>query len=612
MENKLLSFTELEEILNSVSPVDVADIIAPYFKDKIIYHSNKCYVINKNMIYEDKTGELGDILLTDVSKLILNSYRNLDESKKNEIIHKELKSKHKLFENKDIKKYIPQLITNLTNNDIKFDSYLNIIHFLNGYYNLELKQFFHRRLGEHYITNCINHEYKKSNDSDKRKIYKELKKIYHKKDILDAMLTIIGSALTGQAIRGSYILFLLGNASAGKSTLLDISKSSFGCYVKQIKPDTFVEGKNQDKIVNTYCKGSYIRITWLNEPKDKSFDTAFLKSWADGECNAEKLYQEGSHDFKHYSLTIFTANTMPRLKLDGGVKRRIRALEHKSKFTPNKNEVNEEAHVYYADEDFKNNFDDNINMKLAFFNLIAEYAYDWLLQSKKIDLPEEFTETTNNVLESNDIIKDFIDGNLTITDDEKDKIGKNKMLEIFNKAYPNKHFEVTQLTTLLKEKGLKYNRQLRYNNIQGSFYGVRLKQDLDDPKELDLTIEQQIESLENQKYGIEQQILKLKQQLPTNKKEEDIKPEPKEEPQEEPKEEPKEDDKLVKIKKPKIEKQTNEEKETASKYIREGDLYVNIETNNKYEFEKDKPIVFNDVENAFNNDFSNIRNYFNV
>ncbi len=521
MEGKnLLSYADFENILQAISPVEVANIISPYFENKIIYHNDVCYKINDNLIYKDITKKASSTLLNDVSKLIITSFRNLEKKQQQNIRDKELRNKQGLFDNTDIKKYEPQLIYNLTNNDIKFDSYLNIVHFINGYFNFELNRFFPRRLGEHYITICINHEYKKSNPYDKINIYKELKKIYHRKDVLDSMLSIIGSALTGQAIRGSYILFLIGNASAGKSTLLDMAKCAFGCYVKQIKPDTFSEGKSQDKIVNTYFKGSYIRLSWINEPKDKPFDIPFLKAWADGECNSERLYEEGSHDFKHYSLTIFTSNTMPRLKLDGGVKRRIRALKHTSRFTPNLNEVNEGEHVYYANDDFKYNFENSIDMKLAFFNLIADYTYDWLLKFKKINLPEEFTETANDILESNDIIRDFIDGNIDITDNEKDKIGKNKMLEIFNKSYPNKHFEVTQLTTLLKEKGLKYNRQLRYNNIQGSFYGVRCKQDVaqEEPEDSDLSIDQQIESLEMQKYGIEQSVLKLKQQLPMDHK----------------------------------------------------------------------------------------------
>ena len=118
-----------------------------------------------------------------------------------------MKSHHKLFNNTDIKKYEPQLIYNLTNNDISFDSYLNIVHFMNGYFDFKLNKFSHRRLGEHYITVCINYEYKKSKPIDETNIYKELKKIYNKKEVLEAMLSILGSALTGQAIRGSYLLF---------------------------------------------------------------------------------------------------------------------------------------------------------------------------------------------------------------------------------------------------------------------------------------------------------------------------------------------------------------------------------------------------------------------
>jgi len=56
--------------LQSKSPVEVADIISPYFEDVIIYHNNKCYKINDNMVYEEITKGSGNILLTDVSKLM--------------------------------------------------------------------------------------------------------------------------------------------------------------------------------------------------------------------------------------------------------------------------------------------------------------------------------------------------------------------------------------------------------------------------------------------------------------------------------------------------------------------------------------------------------------
>jgi hypothetical protein len=171
------------------------------------------------------------------------------------------------------------------------------------------------------------------------------------------------------------------------------------------KTDTFVEGKNTDKIVNTYDKRPYIRITWLNEPKDKKFDATFFKSWADDECNSEKLYAEGSHDFKHYSLTFLTANNLSNLNVDTGVTRRIRACPHKSKFVDNEKDKDEKNHTYLKDKDFMENFENDIGMKLAFFQMMAEVGHEWL-KTKKIDVPEQFTELEESIKSTNDHIQD--------------------------------------------------------------------------------------------------------------------------------------------------------------------------------------------------------------
>jgi hypothetical protein len=347
---------------------------------------------------------------------------------------------------------------------------------------MEAKEFKKRVIGKDYITKYISRDFKESNTKRKDKLLKELAKIYPNKKILKAILTILGSALTGLAVRDSYLMFLIGKSSAGKSTILDLTKYATEIYVKQIKPDTFVEGKNTDKIVNTYEKALYIRLTWLNEPKDRKFDSAFIKSWADGECNAEKLYQEGSHDFRHFSLTIFTANNMPNIQVSEGVQRRMRAYEHKSKFTENENEVDEINNIYLADKDFKSIFEHSDKDKNAFVEILVEYAYKWL-QTKKLELPEEFSECTNTILDMNDHIQDFIDGKLTITKNDENRIGKQQMLKLFTTACPNRHLTELQLISELKNRGVIYDRKKRFNNVQGCFIGVEQKGIHDDDED---------------------------------------------------------------------------------------------------------------------------------
>ncbi len=536
--NNFVTCSEFKKMIRSISPNESSVIIGKYIKNKIIFNNDKCYIVNDYIVYEN-TKNSENQLLNIVSTLLFESYNHLQTDEKDDL--KEIKGYDRIFKNSNIKEYIPQLVKELTKNNFKFDSYFSKIHFKNGYKDLETKQFHKRILGKDFITACISYDYNESLEKTRDELLLKLAKIYPKKSVLTAVLTIIGSALTGLAIRDSYLLFLLGRASAGKSTILDLTKYTVECYVKQVKPDMFMDGKNTDKIVNTYDKCIFIRITWINEPKDKKFDSTFIKSWCDGECNAEKLYAEGSHDFKHFSITVFTANNMPNINVDGGVTRRIRSYEHQSKFIDNKKEVNEKENVFLSDKDFKTNFDNSIEMKLAFFDIIAEYAFEWL-KTKKIHLPEEFTEAKSNIIDSNDHIQDFIDGYLTTTNNQDDRIGKNEMLKLFSEINQGKHLTILQMITLLKEKGLKYDRQLRVDGIQGCFYNIKLKRDEDNEDydngiskkdmSVKITIDEQIEHYTKLLNDLSQQKIKeiddfvVKTKVTKNNKKQLVEPEP--------------------------------------------------------------------------------------
>ena len=180
-------------------------------------------------------------------------------------------------------------------------------------------------------------------------------------------------------------------------------------------------------------------------------------------------------------------------------------------------------------------------MKLAFFDIIAEYAFEWL-KTKKIHLPEEFTEAKANIIDSNDHIQDFIDGYLTTTNNQDDRIGKNEMLKLFSEINQGKHLTILQMITLLKEKGLKYDRGLRVDGIQGCFHNIKLKRDVDNEDydngiskkdmSVKITIDEQIEhytkllnDLRNQKIKeIDDFVVKTK--VTKNNKKQLVEPEP--------------------------------------------------------------------------------------
>lgn len=494
---------DFKTLIRAISPNERSIIIAKHLKHKIIFSKGSCYFIQKNVTYKC-VKKYKDELLPIVTALLIDSFRKLSDDDRKDI--EDLPKYKDIFENAHVTLYLPQLKSDLTDDKVSFDIYLNQTHFNNGYFDISTNEFKQRVMGTHFITNCITYDYLPPKKESIDFVLNKISKIYPDKDSMSAILTILGSALTGIAIRDSYILFFIGDGSAGKSTIMDLTKYTVECYLKQLKPDMFVEGKNTDKIINTYDKNPYIRVTWLNEPRDKKFDSTVFKSWADGECNAEKLYEEGSHDFKHYSLTFLTANNMPNIQVDGGTRRRIRACPHNSKFVDNKNMVNEENHVYLKDQDFKSRFEQSTDLKNAFFYLLATRAHNWL-KTRKIDLPESFKELTETIIDSNDHIKDFIDGNLERTNNEDDRIGKHQMLELYSQMYPNKHLQQLQLQMLLKERGIKYHRQLRSNGVQGCFYGVKISTKYDkDQDDNDDEIEETIKVDRSVKPTLDEEI----------------------------------------------------------------------------------------------------------
>jgi len=124
-----MDITDFKNMIRSVSPDQRANIVKKDLLDKIIFYKDDCYLLNEDtMIYTIVKKQEGN-LLSLISKLILNSFENLSKTHQEDI--KEIKTYNKIFENTYTKTYLPQLITQLTNDNIKFDLYFKEIHFKN-------------------------------------------------------------------------------------------------------------------------------------------------------------------------------------------------------------------------------------------------------------------------------------------------------------------------------------------------------------------------------------------------------------------------------------------------------------------------------------------------
>ena len=95
----------------------------------------------------------------------------------------------------------------------------------------------------------------------------------------------------------------------------------------------------------------------------------------------------------------------------------------------------------------------------TWFDILCSYCSRWL-KGEKPKLSENFEETKQVTAGSSDTFQDFIDSRLTVTDKPEDKVGKNKMHQLFIAMYPTKHLTVQQVIYPLKEKGIPYDGYL--------------------------------------------------------------------------------------------------------------------------------------------------------
>ena len=519
-QTDLLNYNEIDLLIRSDFPNERALIITNKLKHYIFIYENIVYVFNKDTItykqIEDSIGnKKDDFIISKISCYIEASIKNLNEHEMKSLKYDHPKSFNKICENSNISRSLSQIRVELTMVDKPFKPDYFQLHFKNGYIDLRTLEFKQRIVGEDFIKNYINRDYEKSNEEKEKYFFNILKQIYPNEKDLETMLFILGSALTGKATKLQKILFLLGDGSAGKSTIMEITQSAIGCYFETLPDYAFSDNnKDKNKSFSTFYNNESVRIIWTNEPKTDKMDASTFKKFCEGTIKGELLYKNGTYEFSHNGLPIFTANEMPNINIDTGVKRRFRAYNHTSYFTEVKSEVNEEKNIYYKNLLLLDNIIEK-NMLNTWIEILCRYAKRWL-EGEEIPITENFNKATDEIIEVNDIVKDFVESKLLITKVDmditarrEDRIGKNEMLDLYREMYPKRGITTQLLIPKLRNFKIEYDKGIIGNDgTRGCFVGVKIKNTNDD--EEDLTINKLYPALDTKEKDNEIKLLKLK------------------------------------------------------------------------------------------------------
>jgi hypothetical protein len=475
-DDKLLSYDELMELSNKASTykTDRMNIFKKQIGNNLVVVNENIYLYcNQLRIYLKSTMPPSEFLLSYLLILKEKSHKKLKYNEKKLLPINKVND----FENpKDINLLINYM---KKENNYFSDPKLDEIHFMNGYINLKSGCIYERTQKDK-MTYCVMREYKTPSEKGLLTMIKFINKIYPQENDRDNILSMYGDAMTGRSPEKQYSLFLLGLGGSGKSIILNLLKICFQDYVFQLKEDTLsIYNNKQDRILNMFIYKKYVRIAFINELVGKINDSVF-KQLAEGKIQTTTLFQEGMNDVILNSLMVFMSNEFPNIKMDSGVSRRLRGLQHKSKFVENKNDVNEKENIYLRDEKFLKTFSEDEDLINALVYIILGYSKE-IYENVKYPISENMIETKETIEDSNSVINKFIELYIIDTKKEKDKIRSEDLYSFFKLKYPKSLLTENQLKTGLNEKGIKYNRNLSFKigqkTIRGGYNCIKLNDD---------------------------------------------------------------------------------------------------------------------------------------
>ena len=121
-------------------------------------------------------------------------------------------------------------------------------------------------------------------------MYPTINKIYPNKADRDYLFMTLGLSLTGKSCSDQTMLFSIGVGSTGKSTIMELCKLLLEDYIFTLPKQTFTKGYAKiDKVLNTYAKRPYIRISHINEAEDAKINDSLFKDHCDGKIQTTSL-----------------------------------------------------------------------------------------------------------------------------------------------------------------------------------------------------------------------------------------------------------------------------------------------------------------------------------
>lgn len=319
----------------------------------------------------------------------------------------------------------------------RLDEKHHLIGFTNGVYDLTMKKFRDGQPDDHIsmTTGVFYKEYNKSNPYIKH-IEKFFESILPNKNVRHYFLSRLSTCISGEN-REEKAYFCTGSGGNGKSLCFKLMSLALGDYYISC-PITIITKKrnaaNQASPELARMKGP--RCGVFQEPgEDEVINVGIFKELTGNDSFMVRgLFQdpvEITPQLKHFLAT----NDLPKITSDdGGTWRRIRVIHFPMKFVDNPNPENE----------FERKIDEKLKEKIpqwapTFASYLIHIYNKYYNIKNKIAEPEEVMVSTNKYRKAQDLIREYFELKIAVTDDKKDRIMKKELLADFRAWVKGEH-----------------------------------------------------------------------------------------------------------------------------------------------------------------------------
>lgn len=375
----------------------------------------------------------------------------------------------------------------------KLDTNIYLMAFNNGVLDLKNGQF-RDGMATDMISYTTGYNYTTIvNDEIRDEIMKTLQLIQPNKEVLEFLFLYFASTLIATN-KNELFINLEGSGGNGKGFVSTLHTAALGDYAGTLNNNYLVNTFSNPESHNTMLANNYKkRYLQVNEPPNtKQLNINLIKELTGGDnIQLRVAHSKDTLTVQPLFKLCMLFNHLPKIEncKDGGFLRRFIGIHFPNNFVENPKKINE----FKKDPKFKEKIK-TVEWKQQYMLIILDYVKQYIAQNEEIKVPACIIKNTNQLLDAQDPITDFIESHVIVTDNSETYSKRSDLWEEYKRFYRENYPEKLKINAkqfgeaLIKSLPDSVEYKIRYvvkkngtekKIVSNVFVGIKINYDVE-------------------------------------------------------------------------------------------------------------------------------------